>query len=646
MTAASPNRTRDATPGPLPDGVRQLVSQGFCDTQQLQWAFNAARSEGKNLTTAIEGASGRALPADVAEPLRRLQKLEQQLLCGCRLVDVDQEAGKPDELLHLCGHVLALEECRRLLCLPLRADIPSRRVVVLIAAGCPERQRQDIGQLVRRLGFDAEFHYAFPSELSHFLGKLQLYQQATDVTDIADDGSLEESEPDNPEGPELEAAMQESSTTPVVTLANKILVRSLSLGASDIHVEPQEKELVVRLRRDGVLQKTYSGLSRRLIPPLTSRFKIMADLDIAERRLPQDGRIRRRFRGRTIDLRVSSLPSRYGEKICLRLLDNSTTRLGLDVLITNPLVRTAVREMGSHPYGMILVTGPTGSGKSTSLYGLLAEINTPEINISTVEDPIEYTLPGITQTQVNREKGFDFATALRAFMRQDPDVLLVGETRDLETAKTAVEAALTGHLVLTTLHCNDAASAVVRLEEMGVEPFKVSSALIGVVSQRLLRRVCSACSEACQPSPESLARVGLRVGANSGLVIYRAHRSKPGELDCSQCGGTGYKGRIGVYEVLRMNEELAAAIARGTTTDRIRKMATASGMKTLLGYGLDLVREGYTTLAEVERVLLTDAGLASERRARTLSSLTCQGCGAVLQDTWLECPYCLCVRPA
>ena len=621
--------------------MQELIRQGFCDEQQLQWAFNAARRHGKNLTNAIESASGRALPADIAEPLRRLQKLEQQLLCGCHLVEVDQEAGKPDELLHLCGHVLALEECRRFLCLPVRADVPSRRVLVLIAAGSPERQRQDIVKRVRRLGFETEFRYAFPSELSHFLQKLLLYRQATDVTDSVEDSSLEESEPDNPDGPELETMMEEGNTAPVVALANKILIRSLSLGASDIHVEPQEKELVVRLRRDGVLQKTYNGLSQRLIPPLTSRFKIMADLDIAERRLPQDGRIRRRFRGRTVDLRVSSLPSRYGEKICLRLLDNSTTGLGLDALITNPSARTTVREMGSHPFGMILVTGPTGSGKSTSLYAMLAELNTPEINISTVEDPIEYTLPGITQTQVNREKGFDFATALRAFMRQDPDVLLVGETRDPETAKTAIEAALTGHLVLTTLHCNDAASAVVRLEEMGVEPFKVSSALIGVLSQRLLRRVCSACSEAYQPSQDSLTRVGLLVGPNSDLVIYRAHRSRPGELGCSQCGGTGYKGRIGVYEVLRMNEELATAIAKGATTDRIRKLAIGSGMQTLLGYGLDLVREGYTTLAEVERVLLTDSGLASERRARALSSLTCHGCGAVLQDNWLECPYCL-----
>ena len=211
----------------------------------------------------------------------------------------------------------------------------------------------------------------------------------------------------------------------------------------------------------------------------------MADLDIAERRIPQDGRIRRRFQNRTVDFRVNSLPSRFGEKIVLRLLDSSATQLGLDRLITNPATLELVRTLGSKPFGMILVTGPTGSGKSTTLYSLLSERNDPGINISTVEDPIEYTLPGITQCQVNREKGFDFSQALRAFMRQDPDVLLVGETRDLETAKTAIEAALTGHLVLTTLHCNDAPSAIARLDEMGVEPFMVSASLIGIVSQRL-----------------------------------------------------------------------------------------------------------------------------------------------------------------
>ena len=446
--------------------------------------------------------------------------------------------------------------------------------------------------------------------------------------------------------PDLATTVAAEDTSPAVAMADKILMQALSQGASDIHVEPQEHHLVVRLRQDGVLQKTRNSLPRQMIPAITSRFKIMADLDIAERRLPQDGRIRRSFQGRTVDFRVSSLPSRHGEKICLRLLDHNTVQLGLDQLITNEAVRAAVQAMGTRPHGMVLVTGPTGSGKSTTLYALLALLNQPGINISTVEDPVEYTLPGITQTQVNREKGLDFAKVLRAFMRQDPDVLLVGETRDRETAKIAVEAALTGHLVLTTLHCNDAPSAIVRLQEMGVEPFLVAACLLGVVSQRLLRRVCPACAVPYRPQPEDLARLGLLASGDTDLRFYRACVSPPGTAGCDQCGGSGYRGRVGVYEVLPVGEEIAAAVARGTTTDQLRRLAVAAGMTTLLGYGRELVLQGVTTLEEVERVLLTDVGLATERRARTLNSLNCPRCGAGLRDQWLECPYCLQQRPA
>ena len=443
---------------------------------------------------------------------------------------------------------------------------------------------------------------------------------------------------------DLEASLQDAETSPVVALVDRILLQAMSVSASDIHVEPQQKGLRLRYRQDGVLQQYVEPLPSRLIPAVTSRFKILADLDIAERRQAQDGRIRRRYRDRVVDFRVNTLPSRFGEKICLRLLDSSATQLGLDKLISNPTTLDLVRELGSKPFGMILVTGPTGSGKSTTLYSLLAERNDPGINISTVEDPIEYTLPGITQCQVNREKGFDFATALRAFMRQDPDVLLVGETRDLETAKTAIEAALTGHLVLSTLHANDAPSTVARLDEMGVEPFMVSAALIGIVSQRLMRRVCSSCRKPYRPDEQELGRFGLMASRESEVIFFRAHHHDGSGQACPHCKGSGYKGRIGVYEVLRMNEELATAVSSGATTDVIRQLALESGMVTLLGYSLDLVRQGETTLEEVGRMILTDSGLESERRARALSTMTCKGCGAGLQESWLECPYCLAPR--
>jgi type IV pilus assembly protein PilB len=443
---------------------------------------------------------------------------------------------------------------------------------------------------------------------------------------------------------DLEAQPREEAASPVLSLVNRILVEAISNGASDIHVEPQQDGMVVRFRQDGVL-RTMDHLPKTLVPAVTSRFKIMADLDIAERRLPQDGRIRRLFRKKVMDFRLSTLPGRYGEKVVLRLLDNSATQLGLDTLITDGKARGAVRDMGGKPFGMLLVTGPTGSGKSTTLYSVLAERNDPGINISTVEDPIEYGLAGITQTQVNREKGYDFATALRAFMRQDPDVLLVGETRDLETARTAIEAALTGHLVLTTLHCNDAVGAFARLDEMGVEPFLVSSSLLGVISQRLVRRLCPDCRIPHHPDHEELAYFGLVASDEEAITFYQARTVAPGTPDrCPSCLGRGYRGRVGVYEVLTMTETLSAAVAKRASTHELRRLALEAGMKTLLGYGLDLVRQGLTSLEEVERMLLTDTGLESERRARAINSLTCRGCGAGLNDEWLECPYCLRVR--
>jgi type IV pilus assembly protein PilB len=443
---------------------------------------------------------------------------------------------------------------------------------------------------------------------------------------------------------DLEITSRENTISPVMMLVDRILIEALTTGASDIHVEPQDDGLLIRLRQDGVL-RNLETLPKTLVPAVTSRFKIMADLDIAERRLPQDGRLRRIFRGRTMDFRVSTLPSQHGEKVVLRLLDSLATQLGLDTLITDPVARATLREMGSKPFGMVMVTGPTGSGKTTTLYALLSERNVAGINISTVEDPIEYTLKGITQTQVNREKGLDFSTALRAFMRQDPDVLLVGETRDLETARTAIEAALTGHLVLTTLHCNDAASAFARLDEMGVEPFLVSASLLGVISQRLVRCVCTKCRIPYRPEADELARFGLVASDEANITFYKARTVAPGsEGGCPNCQGRGYAGRVGVFEVLRMSETLSSAVAKRASTEELRRLALESGMKTLLGYGLDLVRQGHTSFEEVERMLLTDTGLESERRARALSSLSCRGCGAGLQDEWLECPYCLKAR--
>ena len=308
--------------------------------------------------------------------------------------------------------------------------------------------------------------------------------------------------------------------------------------------------------------------------------------------------------------------------------------------------------MAQRPFGLILVTGPTGSGKSTTLYSILAERNNPGVNISTAEDPIEYSLPGITQVQVIREKGMDFASILRAFMRQDPDVILVGETRDKETAKTAIEAALTGHLVLTTLHTNDAPGAIARLDEMGVEPFMISGSLLGVLAQRLMRRVCSECRIPYQPTADELGRFGLAASQNSEMTIYKANTLSNDQIQearangtlCPKCNGGGYKGRVGVYEFMRNSEEIEALINSGATTDLIKEVAVQEGMLSILAYSLDLVKEGYTTFEEVERVTFTDSGLEAELKAKRKTGLTCSTCEAELQPEWVDCPYCMTPR--
>ena len=598
----------------------------------------------------------RPVPVAVSE---EQQRLEVELLVGEPVLQ-NSDLMAADENLLMPGKGLSSDRWRATGALPLQET--NGRLIVAVPSHWAPQQRQELAEELRRAGFGVDLKLALASNLTailnrnrpaplaeipkpHQAGLNQTSRNPRSLTkgleSINTTGSGLQIETDV-EDLEINAEAASAHASPVVSMVDRILIEALTSGASDIHVEPHENSLAIRFRLDGVLQKHFEDLPKNLVPAITSRIKIMADLDIAERRLPQDGRIRRLFRGRKMDFRVSTLPTRNGEKICLRLLDSGATQLGLETLITDSAARKSLRELGSKPYGMILVTGPTGSGKSTTLYALLAERNDPAINISTVEDPIEYTLHGITQTQVNREKGLGFSTALRAFMRQDPDVLLVGETRDLETAKTAIEAALTGHLVMTTLHCNDTASAVARLDEMGVEPFMVSASLLGIISQRLVRRVCTNCRISYKPSHEELGRFGLLGSRETNVTFFKANdHYKNEEKCCPACDGSGYKGRVGVYEVLKMNDTLAAAVAKRATTDMIRRMAIEGGMKTLLGYGLQLVREGLTTLAEVERMLLTDAGLESERRSRSLSTLSCSCCGGGLQDEWLECPYCL-----
>lgn len=642
----------------------KLVQSGYIGAEEMQQALVETRKSGRSLVEILQKLTGRPLPPDLQRQYKKNQLFELKILYGVESLDPELSDVDGLEIARLIDSLIPIDLCRRYRLIPLRR-IEGEPASILIAMVDPDNLEatDDINRILRprelglqRLvitGEDYErllekFHWAQP-ELEKEKARLEKEKELEKLSDLTDivasievvSGADDEVADDLGEG--------DANQAPVINLVNKILAKALQEGTSDIHIEPQEEFLKIRFRKDGVLHQAFDPLPKRITPAVTARFKIMADLDIAERRLPQDGKIRRIYQGRKVDFRVNTLPSRYGEKVCLRILDNSSTQLGLDKLITDQKTLQIVRDLASRPFGLLLVTGPTGSGKSTSLYSVLAERNHPGVNISTAEDPIEYSLPGITQVQVIREKGMDFASILRAFMRQDPDVILVGETRDKETAKTAIEAALTGHLVLTTLHTNDAAGAIARLDEMGVETFMISGSLLGVLAQRLMRRVCTECRVAYHPTQEELARFGLSAANEQEVTFYKANTLTIEEIQqarregnlCVKCNGSGYKGRIGVYEVMQNSERLQQLINQGATTDRIKEAAVDEGMVTLLAYSLNLVREGYTTLEEVERVTFSDSGLEAELKAKRKSGLICSGCRAELKPEWLDCPYCM-----
>jgi type IV pilus assembly protein PilB len=668
MTYSSPQRRSTAltTRTEFSPFGNKLIQSGYVNSEQMRLALIESRKSGRPLTEVLESITGKQLSPEFLRQYKKQQLFELKILYGVEFLDPEvNQIGNP-KAVNLIHTLIPVDTCRRHRLVPLSRNDDQKPPSVLVAMVDPDNleAQDDLNRILRpqglalqRMVITQEDYQQLINQYLDDLAIRQKQQEKEKLTDISQDlenlsdvdidDNSEESEDD------LGEVKKGAEDAPVINLVNRILAKALHEGISDIHIEPQEENLRIRFRKDGVLREAFDPLPKKIVAAVTARFKIISNLDIAERRLPQDGRIRRLFEGRKVDFRVNTLPSRYGEKIVLRILDNSSTQLGLDKLITDPETLAIVLDMVSRPFGLILVTGPTGSGKTTSLYSALAEKNSPGINISTVEDPIEYSLPGITQVQVIREKGLDFATALRAFLRQDPDVLLVGETRDKETAKTAIEAALTGHLVLTTLHTNDAPGAIARLGEMGIEPFMVSSSLIGVLAQRLVRRVCSNCRIPYTPSAEELARYGLSASQTEGVTFYKANsltfeeiteaKAKNQEV-CPQCHGSGYKGRCGVYEVMRVTENLQTLINQEAPTERIKEVAVEEGMKTLLAYSLDLVRQGATTLEEVERVTFTDTGLEAELKAKRKSGLTCRSCNAILQPEWLDCPYCLTPR--
>ena len=444
-------------------------------------------------------------------------------------------------------------------------------------------------------GFDIEPAIATNDDITTMLSNMRPAQEQISEDTEAHAGPID----DEATAVELRDIREQVDAAPVVKLVNGVLARAADEGASDVHFEPQAKDLMVRFRHDGVLHETMN-IPRRLQPGVLSRLKIMADLDIAERRVPQDGRIGLVVGGRPIDMRVASLPTVYGEKIVIRLLDRGNVMLRLEQLGFSDVALARYTKSYTKPYGAILVTGPTGSGKSTTLYGTLNILNTPDKNIITVEDPVEYRLAGINQVQINPKAGLTFASGLRSILRCDPDIIMVGEIRDKETAQIAIESALTGHLVLSTLHTNDAPGALSRLTEMGVEPFLTASAVDCVIAQRLVRKLCEYCREPYPTTKEMLERLGFAPEVVQSWKDTQLYKS----VGCAHCNGTGYKGRLGIYEIMPVTEAVERLIVERKSADELMRVAVAEGMITLRQDGLERVRQGVTTVEEISRVIV------------------------------------------
>ncbi len=440
---------------------------------------------------------------------------------------------------------------------------------------------------------------------------MALVAQAKEVTDLLERGAKEEpqaleeilrdvTEDQVEVGQEvseeisLDQIKEIAEEAPVVRIVNSIMIEAMRRHASDIHIEPEEKNMRLRYRIDGILYESPSP-PKRLHPAICSRIKILSNLNIAERRVPQDGRFKIKAMGREADVRVSILPTVHGEKVVMRILDKSSLAPSLDALGLDPDALEKFRYAISQPHGMILVTGPTGSGKTTTLYSCLQEINQPDVNIITVEDPVEYQLPGINQVQTHAEVGLTFASGLRSILRQDPDIVMVGEIRDAETATIAVQAALTGHLVLSTLHTNDAAGAVARMVNMGIEPFLLASSLLMTQAQRLYRKLCPVCRTPIEMPAELLRLNRIDPAEFEGTVFYKAR-------GCPKCNNLGYKGRAALMEILLADDAVRAQMVKDADAGKIRAIAVEAGMKTLREIGLQKVREGVTTLEEILRV--------------------------------------------
>ncbi|NLV72739.1 MAG: Flp pilus assembly complex ATPase component TadA [Actinobacteria bacterium] len=525
----------------------------------------------------IAVAKGWATRAQVMEALaRRL---------GVKYLDLDAARVDP-----ITADLISEKDARRYAAVPV-SFVDEHTLLVAMADPSNIVAIDDLRILT---GFDIEPAIASLEDITAMLSKLRRDDGIAEDIDSKLGGGEDEAT-----SIELRDIREQVDAAPVVKLVNGIIARAVDESASDIHFEPQAKELLIRFRHDGVLHEIMT-IPKRLQAGVLSRLKIMADLDIAERRIPQDGRIGLVVSGRPIDMRVASLPTVYGEKIVIRLLDRSNVMLRLEELGFSDVALNRYTRSFTKPYGAVLVTGPTGSGKSTTLYATLNILNTPEKNVITVEDPVEYRLVGINQVQINPKAGLTFASGLRSILRCDPDIIMIGEIRDRETAQIAVESALTGHLVLSTLHTNNAPGALSRLTEMGVEPFLTASAVDCVIAQRLVRKLCEYCKESYPTTREMLERLDFPERVVENWQDTTLHRA----VGCSRCNHTGYKGRLGIYEIMPVTEAIERLIVERKSADEIMRVAAAEGMISLRQDGLERVVQGLTSVEEISRVIV------------------------------------------
>ncbi len=550
-----------------------LVREGLVSPEQLQTALRDARENRTRLGFAVI-----KLGYVAEDELTRMLAKQYHVAA----VDLNRVVVDPKILRLIPGDVATKH-----LVLPLRRV---GRTLTVAMANPSDAAAVDVLKFITRYEIEPVVvgEYTLKKHLEKYYESAD--ERIQELLDYIEDDDVQIVEEDEDEV-SVAALQVQVEEAPVVRLINGILTDAVMRGASDVHIEPYEKELRVRYRIDGALSEIMKP-PMKMKAALTSRVKILADLNIAERRVPQDGRIKMRIRNKVVDFRVSTLPVIFGEKIVLRILDQTNLSLDLEAFGMEPKAQTDFMDAITKPYGMVLVTGPTGSGKTTTLYSALSKINSVDTNIMTAEDPVEYNLTGINQVLVRSEVGMSFAAALRAFLRQDPNIIMVGEVRDLETGGIAIKAALTGHLVLSTLHTNDAPSTITRLIDMGLEPFNVAAALNLVSAQRLVRRICSHCREETKYPDEFLEAAHVNHSNHPSMKFFKGK-------GCDVCGGTGYKGRQGLYEIMPVTQALRKLIMASAGTDDLRAQGLVDGMLTLRMDGLLKVTRGITTLEEV-----------------------------------------------